>query len=220
MQTGWIDQMVAALPVTAPGPDEDSERVSERVLGSFASWATANDWYIDGQPGTTFCCIGNGARALYYVWDKMIGFKNGTLSLHLLLNRASAWADVDSYIPYEGRVDVTLKTPCNLKMRIPEWVSPGDVSAEVDGTHRQLAFQGRYALLGYVEAGSLATLTFPISERVVNTTIGNIPYTLTIKGNDVVAIDPPGKWNPFYQRSQYRENQALWVNRERFVPAI
>jgi hypothetical protein len=220
LDTGWIDQMVAELPVTTPGPDEDSERVSERIVGSFASWATANDWYIDGQPGTTFCCIGNGARALYYVWEKMIGFKNGTLSLHLLLNRASAWADVDSYIPYEGRVDVALKTPCNLKIRIPEWVKPDDVTGVVNGTQRQLTFQGRYALVGYVEPGSLATLTFPIAERVVDTPIGNVPYALTIKGNDVVSIDPPGKWYPFYQRSQYRENQTLWVERERFVPAV
>jgi hypothetical protein len=216
----WIDQMVAKLPYTPPEANEDGDRVSERITGSFASWASANDWYIEGQPGTTFCCIGNGGRALYYVWEKMIGFKNGTLSIHLLLNRASPWADVNSYVPYEGQVDVIMKVACNLEIRIPEWVKPNDMSGFVNGTQRELTFQGRYALIGYVEPGNLVTVNFPIFERTVNTIIGNVPYTLTIKGNNVVSINPYGTWYPFYQRAHYRENQVRWVNRERFVPAI
>lgn len=74
--------------------------------------------------------------------------------------------------------------------------------------------------MGHVEPGDLLTVTFPIFERTVNTTIGNVPYTLIIKGNDVVSINPSGTWYPFYQRTHYRENQVRWVNRERFVPAI
>lgn len=214
----WIDQMVARIPPTPLEANQDGERVSERLVGSFASWASANDWYIEGQPGTTFCCIGNGARALYYVWEKMIGLTNGTLGIHLLLNRASPWADVDSYLPYEGRVDVKMKVTCDLKVRIPEWVKPDEVVGLVNGEARQLAFQGRYALMRSVEPGDLVTITFPIFEQSVDTTIGNVPYTLIIKGNDVVSIDPPGKWVPFYQRAKYRENQVHWVNRERFVP--
>ena len=31
------------------------------------------------------------------------------LSVNLLLNRASPWVDVDSHIPYEGRVDLKVK---------------------------------------------------------------------------------------------------------------
>jgi hypothetical protein len=48
--------------------------------------------------------------------------------VNLLLNRASAWADLDSYIPYEGRVDVRVKRDCELAVRIPEWVKPELVS--------------------------------------------------------------------------------------------
>ncbi|MGD8998258.1 MAG: glycoside hydrolase family 127 protein, partial [Anaerolineae bacterium] len=214
----WIDQMAATLPPTPVGPDETADRVSERVVGSFAGWATANDFYGCGE-GIMQCCTGNGARALYYVWERMIEFNGGTLSINLLLNRASPWADVDSHIPYEGRVDVRMKQTCDLEIRIPEWVAPEETSCVVDETPIELAFRGRYAQVGRVEGGSLVTLTFPISERTVETTIGDIPYTLIIKGNDVVSIDPPGKWCPLYQRAHYRENQARWVERERFVLA-
>ena len=190
------------------------------MIGSFASWASANDWYSVDQPGTTFCCIGNAGRTLYYIWENMIGFKNNTLTLHLLLNRVSSWVDVNSYVPYEGQVDLKMKITCDLKVRIPEWVKLGEVSALVNDEPRPLAFQGRYALIGSVEAGDLVSVTFPIYERTVETTIGEVPYSLIIKGNDVVSIDPPGKWYPFYQRAKYRENQVRWVTRERFVPAI
>jgi hypothetical protein len=213
----WIDRMTASLPPRTPEAGEDADRVSERVVGSFASWATANDWYIEGQPGTTFCCIGNGGRVIYYVWEKMIGLRSGTLSIHLLFNRASPWADVDSCLPYEGRADITMKTGCELEVRIPEWVAPQEMSCQVNGAPRQISFRARYAQIGRVEASDRVSLSFPIAERSLNAVIGEVPYRVAVKGNDVVSIDPPGKWVPLYQRETYRESQTRRVTRERFI---
>jgi parallel beta-helix repeat protein len=215
-RSDWIDQMVATLPPSPVEPDKTALDNSTRLVGCFLGWATAND-VCRCDIGIQNCCTGNGTRALYYVWEKMVEFKGRTLRIHLLLNRASPWADVDSYIPYEGRVDVRMKQTCNLEIRIPEWAKPEETSCHVDGMPRGLRFQGRYAQVGHVEGGSLVTVTFPISERTVEATIGDVPYTLIIKGNDVVSIDPPGEWYPFYQRAHYRENQVHWVTRERFV---
>ncbi len=68
----WIDQLAATFPPTPLETNDDADRVSEKLIGSFASWAGANDWYIGDIQGTTFCCIGNAGRALYYVWERMI----------------------------------------------------------------------------------------------------------------------------------------------------
>lgn len=220
LDSGWIEGLVSTLPHTDPASDEDAWKVPERLVGSFSSWATANDWYIEGQPSTTFCCIGNAGRALYYVWDRMISFHDGALRLHLLLNRASPWAEVFSYVPYEGRVDLDMKTACNLEIRIPEWVNAEEVFALVNGDVRDLTFQGRYAIIGFVETGDHASVRFPIFEHTVDAIIGNVPYKLIIKGNDVISIDPPGKWYPFYQREKYRQNSVQWVERERFIPGL
>jgi len=217
----WINRVAATHPTAAVGPGEDGDRVAERVVGSFAGWASAND-IIDSEDMSFIsgCCTGNGSRAIFYVWDNMLEFAAGKLRLHLLLNRASPWADVNSYVPYEGRVDVKMKAACDLEVRIPEWVKPDEVSGFVNDEPRPLAFQGRYAQIGYVKRGDLVTVSFPISERTIDTTIGNVPYTLTIKGNDVVSISPPGKWDPFYQRSKYRQNHVQWIDRARFVPSV
>ena len=216
----WIDEMAADLSRTPVAEGEDADRVSERLVGSFASWAAANDWTCQRHWGTTYCCVSNGGRALYYVWEKMLAFKDGTLTVNLLFNRASPWADINSYVPYEGRVDVAVKVPCNLKVRIPEWVEPAQVAATVNGQPVAPAFRGRYAVLGRVSAQDLVAVSFPIAERRVDTTIGDLPYRLIVKGNDVVSIDPPGQWYPFYQRAKYRDGRTQWIEQERFVAAV
>jgi hypothetical protein len=112
-----------------------------------------------------------------------------------------------------------MKTACVAEVRIPEWVKPEEVLCFVNNIPREAVFKGRYAQVGSVECGNVVTVNFPISERTVKTSIGGVAYSLIIKGNDVVSIDPPGQWHPFYQREHYRE-KVRWVKRERFVPAI
>ncbi len=58
----------------------------------------------------------------------------------------------------------------------------------------------------------------PIAERTVKETIGDVPYTLTIKGNTVSMIDPRGKYGALYERAYYRQNEAPWRKVTRFVP--
>lgn len=216
----WINDVAKDYPDTPVGPNEDGDQVSERIVGSFAGWASANDYCADREsPIISGCCTGNGARAIFNVWENMLEFNDETLRIHLLLNRASPWADLNSYVPNDGRVDVVMKAACNVEIRIPEWVNPEEVLCYVNNIPRETNFKGRYAQVGSVESGAVVTMNFPISERTVKTSIGDVSYTLIIKGNDVVSIDPPGQWQPFYQREHYRE-EVRWVKRERFVPAI
>ena len=163
------------------------------------------------------CCTGNGTRAIYYVWNHIVHWKDGKLRVNLLLNRASPWADIHSFIPYEGRVDVKIKKASELSVRIPEWVKPDKTTCQVSGTDRPLSWDGRYAVVGKVEPGDVATLTFPIFERMDKVQIQGKDYTLIRKGNEVVHIDPPGEYSPLYQREKYRENQARTKKVERFV---
>jgi len=47
--------------------------------------------------------------------------------------------------------------------------------------------------------------------------MGGADYTLSLKGNTVLAIDPPGKVCPLYERAQYRQGQPRLLEVERFV---
>ena len=209
-----------AMPINSP--HENGDRVPERHIGTFAGWPSGNDFFYwdpetHGHLGAMHCCTGNGSRAIYYAWEHILDYRDETLRINLLLNRASPWADVDSYIPYEGQVDIKMKKTCNLEVRIPEWVKPEQTVCTVNGKKKEITFRGRYAQFGRVKKGDVAVTHFPIVERTVRTKIGGNDYTLVVKGNTVVFMDPPGKWCPLYQRDHYRDNQVRWVERERFV---
>ena len=170
------------------------------------------------------CCSGSGARALYAVWNEMITYvpslmpmQPGQLRIHLLYNRASKWADIDSHISFVGRVDVKPKQPLMLDIRLPQWVQTADAQCTVDGQNRGLTFDGRYARVGRVAKGQVVSLTFPISERTERVTIVGRDYTLIIRGNDVVSIDPPGKYFALYQRDLFRTGEPTYRRVTRFV---
>ena len=150
----------------------------------------------------------------------MIEYNDDRLTVHLLANRVSQWADIYSYIPYEGRVDLKLKRDMkDISLRVPQWVETNDSRLMIFiNDHMQPArWNGRYVSIGAAMAGDRIAMTFPIEERNVRETIAGDEYTLVLKGSTVVFIDPPGKHNPLYQRDHYRENQVRWIEKERFV---
>jgi hypothetical protein len=220
MQDGaWIYQLEKTQEKKPVAYNETADRLAERCRGSFAGWASANEWAT--LLGIQQCCLGNSSRALYYVWERMLERKGEDLQANLLLNRASAWADVYSHIPYEGRVDFKIKQPCRqLRVRAPEWIKGGsrEIVCKVNGTSRTLHWEGRYVEAGHAAPGDKVVITFPIAERTVKETIGDVPYTLTIKGNTVTTIDPPGRIGPMYNRAYYRKDRAPMQKVRRFVP--
>jgi len=218
LQYDWINRMVADSPRSAIDPTcQTTERVGERNIGAFAGWPSANDWYVGHGKGIMHCCTGNATRTLYYVWENILNHADGEVRVNLLLNRASPWVDVDSHIPYTGQVDVKVKEPCDLSIRIPEWVTQQDACCKVNGSDRCLDWDGRYGHVGSVKPGDVVTMKFPIELRSDIVHIEKQRYTLVRKGNDVIVIDPPGRNCPLYQRTHYRESQTRWKRMTRFV---
>ena len=214
----WVERLPKPQKRTPVAFHETSDRVAERNLGAFAGWPSANDWTI--YAGIQHCCTGNATRAIYYVWERILSFENGVLKANLLLNCASPMADLNSHIPYEGRVDLRIQQKCEeVLIRVPEWVETGsaDIAGRRNGRDRQIEWQGRYVAVGPAEPDDTLSLVFPIEERTVIEMVGCVLYTLVIKGNEVVFIDPPGKNHPLYQRAHYRQNQTRWRKAERFV---
>jgi hypothetical protein len=213
----WISKYAASLPLSPVPEGATGDQVPERVVGSFSGWASANEYLVDmNQPLVSACCTGNGSRALFYVWQEMLNFDQGRLTINLLFNRASRWAEINSHIPFDGKVDVLLKAGCELEIRYPEWTSSEETRGAVNGTPIELSYSGRYARFGRLQRGDRATLTFPIREQKVDTQIGDRPYSLVIKGNDVVDIRPSGIWYPYYQRARYRQSMAPIVELQRY----
>lgn len=220
----WINRLAERSRKKPVAWNETGDHVAERSVGAFAGWSTANDFGVETPQhprSIQHCCTGNSSRTMYYIWQYILDHDNGRLKVNLLLNRGSEWADIHSHIPYEGKVEIVVKKPLrNVLVRVPEWV-PGNspaVSARSKSGIRQVTWEGRYVNLGAASPGEVLTVTFPIFIRRTTETIGNVRYTLEIKGNTVVSIDPPGKNGPLYQRSYYLASAAPIRKVERFVP--
>ena len=223
LESSWIQKLAERSPQTPVAWNETSDRVAERNVGAFAGWSTGNDWVVPSASHTysiQHCCSGNSCRSLYYLWENILDFKNGTLNVNLLLNRASRWCDVHSFIPYEGKVVLKIKEPCDrVLVRMPEWVANASrqVTCNVNGRARSANWHGRYTDVGHAKPGDTITCEFPISESKAKETIGDAQYSVEIRGNTVISIDPPGRNGPLYERTYYRQ-PVKWKKVGRFVP--
>jgi hypothetical protein len=199
-----------------PGIADDGD-VMERCLGAWSGWGRANDWVSSHRAGIMECCTGNAARSLYYAWNAIVTAGDDGARVNLLLNRASPWLDVDSHLPYEGKVVVRNKTAKKVSVRIPEWTDRGQVVCDVNGRKRKVVWSGDYIEVGKLKRGDVITIQFPMVQKTLFHVIGDICYRLTIKGNTVVDMDPPGRFYALYPRDHYRASKAPMKKTSRFV---
>jgi hypothetical protein len=162
------------------------------------------------------CCTGNGTQGLYYAWEAIARRdvqEDGLVQVNLLLNRASPWADVESFLPFEGRVVVRAKTARRVAVRMPRWVEPGDV--KVRGASGSARWIGRYLVADF-GPGRAVELELPVPEETASFSVDGTTYTCRFRGNDCVGIEPrtgdPGCY-PMYVDKPAAGRRTLVVQR-------
>ena len=230
----FIEQVAAQHPGSEPmeEPYETDKDVARRMIGTFSGMSGMTGQF---QTVSSHCCTGNGNQGFYFAWSRILSATDDALRVNLLMNRASQWADVDSFLPFQGRVDVRMKSERALSVRIPSWVEDQEaVTCTVDGAERAGTWDGRYLNVGKVKQGAVVSITFPQPDRNVTTTHTWITngkrdgtttqqtYTLRMRGFDVVDIWPrdPGVIFPFYVDEAAREDTVLWKSVTRFAPKV
>ena len=186
----------ASFPYQVNPPQESAEQAIERSLGTFA-----NVPYLTDYPGPWAgpCCNHNGAQALYHAWEAIVRDQGkGTVQINLLLNRAAAHLDMDSYLPYQGKVVIRNKTAQRIHLRIPNWVSKAEVRCRVDGASVAQQWLNNYLILEGLQRESRIVVEFPMIERTIRRTEGGSGtlYTIHLRGNTVVDLSPRPKLEP------------------------
>lgn len=220
LEMGWVKETKDTAG-NVPGLITYSD-IADRTRGAFAGYSAPNDFCCDVNHGRghtsdlQICCLGSGTRGLYMGWSNTVTEHKGTVSVNFLLNRGSAWLDVDSYLPHEGKVVLHIHRDIpRLRVRIPEWAGWAKVSfvreqggevSEGNGSEPSRWVNEVFLLLGAAKAGEKITITFPLSVRkTIETAIGQTFETLW-RGDDVIDISPQGTKHPFYSgRKVYDE---------------
>jgi len=186
--------------------------IPRRMVGTFGS-------YIDitgNRYDLLQCCTCNAVRGIFYAWDNITRQNDDIAVINLLLNRVSSWLDIDSYLPYEGRVVIKNKTARRIAVRIPSYVSTKDLVCKRNGMAIRQYYKGRYLTVDGLAPGNVIELLFPLKTQNYSYTInGNTPYeeqySFSMKANTVLDISPrdlrPDTY-PFYQREHMKAEKA------------
>ena len=193
----------------------------QRSLGLFAGAGFPTCLAYPVQLG---CCSGNATQALYYAWEAILRGKDGAVQVNLLLNRVSPWLDVDSYLPYEGKVVLHVKQARNVAVRIPAWVDRAAIKSMVNGGKAAPRWVGNFLLFDLVQPRDVITIEFPMVEQTMQFTLPrDKKYTIRFKGNTVVDIAPRDTLAtayPIYLREQYKKDAAPLKQVQRYASDI
>ena len=172
------------------------------------------------------CCTGNGTQGLYYAWEGTLREEGDSAQINLFLNRVGKLVDVDSYLPYTGKVVIHNKKAKRISIRIPAWVPRRDIKAEVSGKPCSAVRVGNHLVFDNLKPNDTVTLNFPVSETTARYTVNRgtpteQAYTCTFRGSTMVDISPrdtgPTSY-PLYLRDHLRKNQAPQKTVARFLP--
>jgi len=205
-----------------PG-QETTENVIQRTLGVFAGLsspvAVPNPWVMQ-------CCTGNASQGLYYAWEAILRRTGNAAQINLLLNRADPSLNLDSFLPYEGKVIVRNKTNRRVSVRIPAWVNHREIQTQVSGKPGPADWVGRFLVFDNLKPGDEILIEFPIRETTARYTVNHRTnmeqmYACTFRGSTLVDIsprDPSPTAYPLYQRDHLRRDTAPMKTVNQFIP--
>ena len=219
-----------------------TDQVIERNVGCFLSDASNPTKVRPHTLRWTICCSGNCPPGLYAVWEAAVRGRDGVARINFLLNRASHWLDIDSYLPHEGKVVIRNKAARKISVRMPRWVDKNTVKSDVNGRTAAPFWLDNCLFFDEVKPGDVITIQFPMVETQEKYTLlwksesmwpestnpGNAwtpqeqpdVYVLTMRGNTLVDIAPRvvGPGLDLYLRDNMKTNKASMITVERYVP--
>jgi hypothetical protein len=156
------------------------------------------------------CCSPWGNLGIFYAWDGILEYSDGEAKVNLLLNRASPWLDIDSYLPYEGKVVIRNKQAQEIQVRIPLWVDIHSVKCQIDQKQVRPRNFGRYLQFENLDKGSIISIELPMIKRSEKYDGGVMTFgwpeflgwskddkiTLDFKGNTLIKITPSPHFRP------------------------
>jgi len=164
------------------------------------------------------CCGGSGLHGLFVLWKNAARFDDGTLTVNMHLDKSLPQADIRCEQPFRGLLRMALRRDGAVRVRIPSFTRPGEMSVRVNGTELPVAGQletggqklragesksvmakldGNFLDLGRRRAGDRIEVDYPLPVRTEDVAVGNPGfrqwrYRVTWKGDTVVALEPVG----------------------------
>ena len=136
--------------------------------------------------------------------------------------------DIDSYLPYEGKVVLKNKTAKEALVRVPLWVDKNAVRCRTAKREVKNNWWGQYLRIADLKSNDVITIEFPMVETTEKWTIPTkdvwgkgypetIDHTCRFKGNTLVEMNPPIHEATFGRRKHYLADKAPTKKVTRYV---
>ena len=200
---------------------ETTHRVARRSLGGFAGWSQPNDLFskVMHKWDLYTCCSAQGVRGLFNAWTNAVLAGNGETRINLLINHIGRHATVKSWLPHEGRLEITPRSDGDVLVRLPSWVDHRTLDVRVTGAKAEASFvTPQFARIASVAKGATVSVGFPVRESTRRETVLDVDYTTRWCGDTVMQISPEGERSPLYRRRQSPTGNVAMV--EKSAPEI
>ncbi len=133
--------------------------IRKRARGAFA-FTTPNGYHSYNAD-----LVGGSLRALCACQHAAVTERDNAAHVNMFFTVDSPALTMTSSLPREGRVEIRVKKPCSLSVRLPEGIERESFKSHVDGALQPSATMGDVRKLGDFEPEARITLTFDQTRR-------------------------------------------------------
>ena len=182
-------------------PDEEAKedarsRLASRALGGFA-FPTPNAYQLDaGASLMTFDITSGAVDGLCEALWACAVQDEAAVRVNLHFDCRIPGLRVRSELSREGRLEIEKESDVNAFVRLPSWMGLDDLAVEVEGETCEANVLNSF--LAVPRWARKAVLTFSLRETRTIEWIDYEPYTIDWRGDQIVAMSPPGEHRPLF----------------------
>jgi len=185
VNTDWIPEYDG----TPDTEDYIYSDVRHRARGGFA-FTTPNDYHSYNTD-----LVGGAVQSLCEAWQAILTEDQAGLHVNLLFSRESEALSLRSYLPEEGRLEITLHRARPLFVRLPPWLAPETLQVQVNDESRSPSVRRHEICLPNLVPGDRIELIFePARQQTTETAMGfDEPYRIDWLGDTIMDMTPQGQ---------------------------
>jgi hypothetical protein len=194
------------------------DKVMPSLLGGFAGWGAVTAMSDDSPFANTnqHCCNAAGARAIYDAWQYAVTDHDGVFQVNLHVHRNHSAAEIVAAEAIQprptllsggaddvGRLQIKVKQPRQLKVRIPEFVAAGQMLVRINDEKVAIREDGVFLDLGTVRPGDRVEVFYPLKARTTEERIAPGVFSFRWRGATVVGASPEQKIRPLFTDARF-----------------
>jgi hypothetical protein len=210
VDTSWVQEAVGpedTIEDTREDTDEDTDEarygeVGRRARGGFC-FGSPNDLmsYAEEAFQINADLVGGATQAICEAWRAIAAVDESSAQIHLLFSKQDTSLALTCPPPGSEPITIRLDEAENLRVRIPSWADPSDVSYRINDVPRAsaaAAIEGSYLKLSDLEPGAVIKIWLPTRKETISEVIGGQAYAVEWRNDTVVGISPRARFRALY----------------------